>query len=62
MFEFLSDNILLYEQQSGFVPGHADTQKQSMLMKNNESNKVTRGVFFDIAGAFDAVPHYLLLK
>jgi hypothetical protein len=33
-----------------------------MLLSNNDSRKVTRGVFLDIAVAFDAVPHYLLLR
>ena len=33
-----------------------------MILTNSEANKITRGVFLDIAGAFDAVPHYLLVK
>jgi hypothetical protein len=62
----LQQNDLIFERQSGFMPGH-DTQKQllhivHMLLKNNESKMVTRGVFLDIAGAFDAVPHYLLIR
>jgi hypothetical protein len=62
----LQQNDLLFERQSGFLPGH-DTQKQLVdivhyILSNNESRKVTRGVFLDISGAFDAVPHYLLLK
>jgi hypothetical protein len=51
--------------QSGFLPGH-DTQKQlvtmvHMILKNCESKKLTPGVFLDIAGAFDTMPHQLLL-
>jgi hypothetical protein len=62
----LQQNDLIFERQSGFMPGH-ETQKQllhivHMLLKNNESKMVTRCVFLDIAGAFDAVPHYLLIR
>jgi hypothetical protein len=33
-----------------------------MILSNFDSGVVTRGVFLDISGAFDSVPHYLLLK
>lgn len=64
IYEHLMNNDLIYDKQSGFLPGH-DTQKQLVhivhsLMRNNESKLTTRGVFLDIAGAFDAVPHHLL--
>ena len=62
----LQHNNLLYYKQSGFLPGH-DTQKQLVdivhhILENNEFNQLTRGVFLDISGAFDAVPHHLLVK
>ncbi len=62
----LQRNNLLFERQSGFLPGH-DTQKQLIdivhnILLNNEAGKATRGVFLDISGAFDSVPHYLLIK
>ncbi len=58
-------NNLLYVNQSGYLKGH-DTQKQllqivHMLKMNNSNEMDTRGVFLDIEGAFDAIPHYLLI-
>jgi sarcosine oxidase/L-pipecolate oxidase len=66
MLQYFLRNDLLYEFQSGFIPGH-DTQKQllsivHMIQCNSENRMVTRGVLLDIAGAFDVVPHFLLLK
>ena len=66
IFEHLTLNSLLFERQSGFIAGH-DTQKQLVhivdtILGHLESKMVVRGVFLDISGAFDGVPHYLLAK
>lgn len=66
MYDHLSLNNLLFERQSGFMPGH-DTQKQLIhivdkILIHFESKKIVRGIFLDIAGAFDGVPHYLLTR
>ena len=66
IFEHLTLNNLLFERQSGFIAGH-DTQKQLVhivdtILGHIESKMVVRGVFLDISGAFDGVPHYLLTK
>ncbi|MCG8431474.1 MAG: hypothetical protein MJA29_09920, partial [Candidatus Omnitrophica bacterium] len=66
MLEHLQRNNLLFERQSGFLPGH-DTQKQLTsivhgILSNFDAGLITRGIFLDIAGAFDSVPHYLLLR
>ena len=58
-------NDLLYSNQSGFLRGH-DTQKQLMqivhMIKSNANlGMETRGVFLDMEGAFDCIPHFLLL-
>jgi hypothetical protein len=65
ILEHLEGNNLLYERQSGFLPGH-DTQKQlldivHMIHSNDEAQMLTSGIFLDVAGAFDAVPHFLLM-
>ena len=66
LLSHLLQNKLLYSKQSGFLPGH-NTEKQLLhivhtILTNFDANKITRGVFLDIAGAFDAVPHFLLIK
>jgi hypothetical protein len=64
VLEHLQLNEVLLERQSGFLPGH-DTQKQlvDIILSNVEIVKMeTRSVSLDIAGAFDAVPYYLLLN
>jgi hypothetical protein len=58
-------NNLLFGNQSGFLPGH-DTQKQlieivHMLKSNINNGMETIGIFLDIEGAFDAIPHFLLV-
>jgi hypothetical protein len=58
-------NNLLFVNQSGFLHGH-DTQKQliqitHMLKSNINNGMETRGIFLDIEGAFDAIPHFLLI-
>ncbi len=63
----LRTNHLLFDHQSGFLPGHS-TQKQlidivhNIIYTTNEKKLLVRGIFLDISGAFDAVPHYLLMK
>jgi hypothetical protein len=57
-------NNLLFERQSGFRKGH-DTLKRlitHVLHINADNGFDTRGVFLDIAGAFIAVSHYLLMQ
>jgi hypothetical protein len=61
----VTDNNLLFVNQAGFLKGH-DTQKQLLeivhMIKTNITNKSEmRGIFLDIEGAFDAIPHFLLL-
>ena len=62
----LQNNHLLFDRQSGFLPGHS-TQKQLTdiihnIVSTNEQKLLSRGIFLDISGDFDAVPHHLLLK
>lgn len=63
--KYVLSNNLIFINQSGFLHGH-DTQKQlmqivHMLKANNNNGMETRGIFLDIEGAFDAIPHYLLI-
>jgi hypothetical protein len=66
LYDHLQVNDLLFKHQSGFLPGHnVDKQLVSivnMILSNSFLGLETRGVFLDISGAFDAVPHFLLLK
>jgi hypothetical protein len=62
----INSNNLLFERQSGFLACH-DTQKQLVSIVHSiiysfENGMVTRGGFLDIAGAFDSVPHFILLR
>lgn len=65
LLEHLQAENIIFERQSGFLPGH-DAQKQLLdmvngMLKNFENKTCTRGVFLDVSGAFDSVPHYLLI-
>ena len=65
IFDHFITNNLFYKYQSGFMPGHG-TEKQlvsicHMIQSELNSGCAMRGIFLDIAGAFDAVPHFLLL-
>jgi hypothetical protein len=65
MLNYILENDLLFHNQSVFLPGHS-TEKQlmnivHMILENSDNRLNTRAVFLDIAGAFDAVPHHLLL-
>jgi hypothetical protein len=56
------DVILHHLQQNYLLFERHDAQKHLVdivhyILSDNESRKVTRGVFLDMSGAFDAVPH-----
>jgi hypothetical protein len=62
---YVSEKDFIYKLQSGFTKGH-NTQVQLVHMVHSISSHRnakmdTRGVFLDVEGAFDAIPHYLLL-
>ncbi len=64
--KYVIQNNLIYQYQSGFIKGH-DTQKQlihivNMLKSRIDQQMEIRGVFLDMEGAFDAIPHFLLVR
>ena len=65
IFNFLSDNNLLYKYQSGFVPGHSTTHQlidiYHHICQAFDHNQFSCMVFLDISKAFDRVWHAGLL-
>ena len=65
IYNFLSDNNLLYKYQSGFVPGHSTTHHlidiYHHICQAFDHNQFSCMVFLDISNAFDRVLHAGLL-
>ena len=65
IYNFLSDNNLLYKYQSGFVPGHSTTHQlidiYHHICQAFDHNQFSCMVFLDISKAFDRVWHAGLL-
>ena len=65
IYNFLSDNNLLYKYQSGFAPGHSTTHQlidiYHHICQAFDHNQFSCMVFLDISKAFDRVWHAGLL-
>ena len=66
MYNFLVETEQLYQSQYGFRTGHSCQNAISELigniLKNQEENKLTIGVFIDLSKAFDTLSHDILLR
>ena len=66
VYNFLVENEQLYQSQYGFRTGHSCQNAISELigtvLKNQEENKLTIGVFIDMSKAFDTLSHDILLR
>ena len=66
VFNFLVETEQLYQSQYGFRTGHSCQNAISELIgniiKNQEENKLSIGVFIDLSKAFDTVSHDILLR
>ena len=65
IFQFLSENNVLTQSQSGFIPGDSTTN-QLMIIYDNickayDDRVTSQSIFFDISKAFDKVWHKGLL-
>ena len=66
VYNFLVETDQLYQSQYGFRSGHSCQNAISELigtvLKNQEENKITIGVFIDLSKAFDTLSHDILLN
>ena len=66
VYNFLVETDQLYQSQYGFRSGHscqnAISQLIGTVLKNQEENKLTIGVFIDLSKAFDTLSHDILLR
>ncbi|KAK3099985.1 hypothetical protein FSP39_012969 [Pinctada imbricata] len=66
LYNYMIENKLFYEFQSGFLPSHSTTHQLIELYNhiciNREKNEHTCLIFYDISKAFDKVWHRGLLK
>ena len=65
IFQFLTDNNILFHHQFGFRPGHSTSHALINLVNKIatavDSNKYLAGVFLDLSKAFDTLDHDILL-
>ena len=66
VYNFLVETGQLYQSQYGFRSGHscqnAISELKGTILKNQEENKFTIGVFIDLSKAFDTLSHDILLR
>ena len=66
VYNFLVETDQLYQSQYGFRSGHscqnAISELVGTILKNQEENKLTIGVFIDLSKAFDTLSHDILLR
>ena len=66
VYNFPVETEQLYQSQYGFRTGHSCQNAISELignvLKNQEENKLTKGVFIDLSKAFDTLSHNILIK
>ena len=66
VYKFLVETDQLYQSQYGFRSGHscqnAISELIGTILKNQEENKMTIGVFIDLSKAFDTLSHDILLN
>ena len=66
VYNFLVETNQLYQSQYGFRTGHscqnAISELVGTILKNQEENKLTLGVFIDLSKAFDTLSHEILLQ
>ena len=66
LYQYLTENKILYLKQFGFQTGHstehAVIQLVDQILESFEYNKYTLGVLIDLSKAFDTVDHSVLLQ
>ena len=66
LYNFLLQNMVLFDSQYGFRSGHnttnAVTELIGNILKGFEKNEVTVALFLDLSKAFDTLQHSTLLK
>ena len=66
VYNFLVETDQLYQSQYGFRSRHscqnAISELIGTILKNQEENKLTIGVFIDLSKAFDTLSHDILLR
>ena len=66
LYQYLTENKILYPKQFGFQTGHSANhvivQLVDQVLESFEYNKYALGVFIDLSKPFDTVDHSILLK